>query len=339
MIDWLKLRCLIPAQGKIPGDVVCIFTPEGELKWQKTKAVELKGSHEANVHVSACPVSGHLVIDGNPAKFFQGHNVFGSDDIHGLAHAIIGTVLSALDLDTDEHHLSLIAQDVIELARVDITGMYSVGSLGNARAAVRALGDNATMRYRGRGQIGRDGTAYWGKHSRRSATKAYAKGHELKDHPIAVAVPHSDAITEWAQDKLRVEHVFRGMDLKDRGLNLLANWKPETVTMLYAEAMGKLTVSDNLELAPAMIEGLKPRHRLVYASWLRGDDLRATLPARTFYRYRAELLEHGVDILTVRPSEPRGASLRLVNIITAVPATVPEWAIGTPAYFEPRRAA
>lgn len=339
MIDWLKLRVMVAAAGKIPGDLVCIFTPDGELKWKKTRAAELKGSHEANIHASACPVTGHLVIDGNPVKFYQGHNVFGTDDIHGLARSITDTVTAALALEVTASDQAWLDDNIIELSRVDITGMYSVGSLGNARAAVRALSDTATMHHRGRGQLTRAGTAYWGKHSRRWALKAYSKGHELKDHPIPLAVPHSDALTEWAQDKLRIELVMRGMELKARGLDLLCNWHPETATMLHKEALGKLTVPDNIELSPPMIEGLRPRHRLVYQAWLRGDDLRATLPARTFYRYRAELLEHGVDILTRRPSEPRPPTLQLVNIINAVPVTVPDWAIGTPAYFVPRRVA
>jgi II/X family phage/plasmid replication protein len=126
------------------------------------------------------------------------------------------------------------------------------------------------------------------------------------------------------------------MRLKDEHLDILANWKQETVTMLYTEAMAKLKVAENVELAPEMLEGLKPRQRLVYTAWLRGEDLRATLPKKTFYRYRNELLEHGVDILTLRPSEPKRTNLQLVNIITAVPVTVPDWAIGTPALFDPQ---
>lgn len=334
MIDWLKLRIPVPAVGRIPGDIVCIFTPEGELKWQKVRAAELRGSYESNVHVSACPVTGALVIDGNPVKFFQGHNVFGTDDVQGLAWAIIDTVSSALDFD-----LANIETSDIDVARVDINRSFACGSLDNARAAVRALAENATMKYRGRGQLSREGTAYWGKHSRRDALKAYAKGHELLDHPIAKDHPMRHQLAGFAQQLLRIELVLRSMSLKDRGLSILSRWDEATVDMLYREAMGKLTVPDNIELAPAMLQGLSPRLRLAYSAWTRGDDLRATLPRMTFYRYRKELLKFGVDLLSLRPTEARRGTLQLVNVINAVPVTVPDWAASSGSYFEPRRAA
>lgn len=334
MIDWLKLRVPFDATGKIPGDVICIFTPEGELKWQKTKAAPLRGSYEADVHVSSCPVTGRLVIDGNPTKFFQGHNVFGTDDIHGLARAILDTVSSGLQFDLGD-----VTDDDIELSRVDINRSFDCSSLANARAAVRALADNATMRHRGRGQLGREGTAYWGKHSRRDALKAYAKGHEILDNPIHKDHPQRDELISHAQQLLRIELVLRSMGLKQRGLSHLASWDDDTVDMLFTAAMGKLTVPDNIDLAPAILDTLTPRLRLAYMAWQRGDDLRATLPRKTFYRYRKELLGHGIDLLSLRPAEARRSTLQLVNVINAVPVGVPTWAKGTVAYFEPRRAA
>ena len=340
MLDWLKLRALVPAQGKIPGDMVCIFTPDGELKWQKVKAVEVTGSYEANVHVSACPVTGQLVIDGNPAKFFQGHNVFGTDDIHGLSQAIVAHVLGKLpDLAVTDEQLGMIRDGIVEVARVDLTGMYSLGSKAHATSAVRSMGERATMRHRGRGTLLRDGTAYWGKQSRRSAIKVYAKGVEILEHKLPKDLPYRDQITEWAQDKLRVEVVLRGMELKERKLDLLANWKPNTAAALYAEFLGKLNVPDNIELDPPAVEALKPRLRLAYDSWMRGTDLRVALPRKTFYRYRNELLEHGIDILTVRPAQPKSNVLPLIRILEARPASVPEWAFDTAIYFDPSRAA
>jgi II/X family phage/plasmid replication protein len=340
VIDWLKLRLLINAAGKVPGDKVMIITPDGEVKWEKIRPKEVVGSYDANIHVSACPVKGMLVIDGNPAKFFQGHNVFGTDDIHGLAKAISFHVLGLLpELVVTDHDLSNIRGGIIEVARADLTGMYSLGTQMHATSAVRALGERATLRHRGRGNISRDGTAYWGKHSRRSALKVYAKGVELRDHPMHRDLPHYDNIYAWAQDKLRVELVLRGIELKQRGLDLLANWQQDTAALLYAEFLGKLNVPDNIELDPLAVESLKPRLRLAYDSWMRGTDLRTALPRKTYYRYRKDLLEHGIDILTVRPAPSKSNVLPLVRILEAKPASVPEWAIGTSAFFDPRRVA
>lgn len=330
MIDWLKLRVPVIVTGQIPGDVVMLVSPDGELKWSKVRAVPVRGSYDANLHVSACPISGRLVIDGNPAKFFQGHNVFGSDDIHGLAHALVADVLKFLQLEVAPDF------DLVEVAHVDINEMYSTGSQLLARASVRAIGELATMKHRGRALL-QEGTVYFGKHSRRVALKVYAKGDELRDHRLPNGLPLADEVAAFAADKIRFEVVLRNMELKDLGLNLLRNWKQDTGVTLHREYVGRVNLPENIELPAAVLEGLSPRLQLAYAAWLRGDDLRVTLPGRTFRRYRAELLAHGVDLLALRPSEPKSNVFPLRRVIELRPAGVPDWAKGTPLYFEPRR--
>ncbi|KLB40221.1 hypothetical protein XEUV206_13880, partial [Xanthomonas euvesicatoria] len=58
------------------------------------------------------------------------------------------------------------------------------------------------------------------------------------------------------------------------------------------------------------------------------------LPHRTFYKYRSELLSHGVDIATLVPREVSNV-VPLFRTLEAVPAPVPDWAVGTLLYFEP----
>lgn len=322
----------------LDADRVLIISPDGEIKWEKQRAMELRGSFDSAMHVSRCPVTGQLVIDGNPVKFFQGHNVFGTDDIHALVHATVRNVVQLLGLEVTDEFQAAIDQELIEIARVDVTRMYSFGSMAHATAAVRAIGEHATMKHRGRGVM-KEGTVYFGKNSRRSALKVYAKGVELLEHKLPDGLPLADEVQSFAADKLRVEVVLRGMELKSRGLDMLAKWSDETGDTLHREFIGKMTVPDNIELPPAKLEGLSPRLQLAYAAWLRGDDLRVTLPRRTFYRYRADLLKLGVDILTLRPAEAKSNVLPLVRILHGHPADVPQWAKGTPVYFEPRRIA
>lgn len=337
MIDWLKLRVPMIVTGKIPGDVVMLVSPDGEMKWSKVRALPIRGSYDSNLHVSACPVTGRLVIDGNPAKFFQGHNVFGSDDIHGLADALVRNVINFLELPVETEFWRLLDEGMVEIAHVDITEMYATGSQLLARAAVRAIGELGTMRHRGRA-ITKEGTVYFGKHSRRSALKIYAKGDELADHKLPKELPLAGEVHAFAADKLRFEVVLRTMELKQLGLSVLANWRADTGVTLHREYVGRVNLPENVELPPATLEGLSPRLQLAYAAWLRGDDLRVTLPRRTFYRYRAELLKHGVDLIAVRPSQPTNV-FPLRRVIELRPAGVPEWARGTPLYFEPRRSA
>ena len=91
-------------------------------------------------------------------------------------------------------------------------------------------------------------------------------------------------------------------------------------------------------LPASVLDAMKPSLRMAYQSWESGVDLRAILPTRTFYRYRAELLPHGIDIAALNPKETSNV-VPLVRVLEAVPAPVPDWAQGTKLYWEPRRVA
>ena len=57
-----------------------------------------------------------------------------------------------------------------------------------------------------------------------------------------------------------------------------------------------------------------------------------------FYKFRAELLPLGLDIATVMPREVSNV-VPLYRVLEAKPTQVPDWAVGTLLYFEPRRVA
>lgn len=85
-----------------------------------------------------------------------------------------------------------------------------------------------------------------------------------------------------------------------------------------------------------ILETFRPSLRMAYQSWEAGADLRAILPKPTFYKYRAELLKHEIDIATLVPREVSNV-VPLFKSLEAKPVGVPDWAEGTPLYFEPRR--
>jgi II/X family phage/plasmid replication protein len=91
-----------------------------------------------------------------------------------------------------------------------------------------------------------------------------------------------------------------------------------------------MRVQDNTEALP-------PRLRSVNQLWRDGHDLRELFPTRTFYRHRKALLAHGVDIAL---KQPRDVSNVVPLVVTLVgrEVGVPDWARGTPLYFEPAAA-
>ena len=316
-----------------------IISPEGDTKWEKLRPLAVRGSHESTLQVSCCPISQRLLVDGNPVKFFQGHNLWGTEDVHGLAQATLIALVSR-GLEIPGEVIEATGQGKFSISRIDLTQMFSTGSRPRAMNALRQLSEVSTMRYGGRGTIAENGTLYFRKHSRRESVKIYAKGRELeaKDHRLPAELLHRDKLIEYADDKLRIEVVLRAMHLRDSGLELAGNWCDTTASSLYAESIAKLEIPDMTELTGDALEALPTRLRLVHETWKAGSDMRVTLSRRSFYRYRAELLKYGIDIGVPQPKDMSNV-VRLRTIIECTPAQVPEWARGTSLYFEPRRTA
>jgi II/X family phage/plasmid replication protein len=88
-------------------------------------------------------------------------------------------------------------------------------------------------------------------------------------------------------------------------------------------------------LDAATLDGLAPRLHAAYQLWKDGHDLRAMFPRPTFYRYRAQLIPFGVDISVKQDRAPESNVIPLRVTLVGKPAPVPEWAIGSPLYFEP----
>jgi len=99
--------------------------------------------------------------------------------------------------------------------------------------------------------------------------------------------------------------------------------------------MQQLEINDATVVEPGIIEDLPPRFQAIYTAWLSGADIRAMFKSRrTFYRYRAQLLPHGVDIAIRRPHEESNVVPLRITLVGR-PVDVPDWARGTPLYFDP----
>lgn len=86
---------------------------------------------------------------------------------------------------------------------------------------------------------------------------------------------------------------------------------------------------------PAELDAIPARLRSVYQLWADGHDLRELFPRRTFYRHRKALLASGVDIAVKQPRETSNVVPLRVTLVGRE-VGVPEWARGTPLYFDPR---
>ena len=346
MIDWLSLVVPLAHAESINGGHVVALKPDGEIDWRCVKRCSVEGSFSTTLQVRTATHTlercSHLEISGNPVKFVQGHNLWGTDDVPALVVATIEAVASSLGLLPSEEDRAAWHAGRVQITRIDLTESFHLDNRAQVLAWLRAAEQTAHLSHRGRGQLVKGSTLYFGKNSRRWSLKLYSKGQEItaKGHgqDAILALPSA---REWADRTLRAELTLRSMELKRMGRDMLSGWfeddglPSETVTArLLRERLGAMTMTTTSSLSAEVLDGLRPALRLAYQSWESGSDLRAILPHRTFYKYRAELLPHGIDIATLVPREVSNV-VPLFRTLEAVPASIPDWAVGTPLYFEP----
>jgi len=96
-------------------------------------------------------------------------------------------------------------------------------------------------------------------------------------------------------------------------------------------------MSDQFSLTPDTLDELPGRLIAVYKLWKDGEDLRALYPKASFYRYRAELMKHGIDINVRQPAKPENV-IPLVRVLRPEAISqVPDWAVGTELYSDPKK--
>lgn len=351
MIDWIT--AVVPCTHIEPIRDGCFqkVAGTGEVEWSSDRRMTVKGSHDSGVSIRTASWEGdctHIEISGNLAKFFQGHNLWGTDDLPGLLFEFLRWL--AL-----EHGGSLVypnADDIhawrsgdIALHRVDVTQSFHLASLGEVLSWLRIAEQTAHLAHRGRGQLTKGSTLYFGKNSRRWSLKLYAKGQEIRAPGHGQdAVLNLPSAVAWADRTLRAEMTIRSMELKRVGLSQVSQWMPNDgvpfdPAELLREKLGDMTMTTTRTLPDDVLAQLSAAQRTAYLAWLSGADLRDVMPHRSFYRLRSKLLPHGIDLATVMPKEGPCNVVPLHRVLEAVPATVPDWAIGTPLFFEPRRVA
>ena len=328
MIDWVtaKLPCRHDP-SKLTSGVVMSFDPFGENEWLVNKKLTVEGSYSSKIQIASAD-SSHIYISGNPTKFLQGHNLFGSNDLKKIMAKFFDALVQqeALGLYPNPHQYDSIQQGLYTLSRVDMNESWHLANKNDVLAWVRAFGETVRLKHRGAGQFSGD-TAYIGKNSRRWAMKCYSKGHEItaKGHQLPKELQIPEMI-EYANKSLRLELVIRQLELKRRGLDMAWHWQDTTpIMLLHTMVLSNLEMSDVFMLKNDILESLPPRLRLTYQAWLNGDDLKHILPHNTFYRSKRALREYGIDISIPSPKEKNNV-IPLIRYLEAEPVGIPDWA-------------
>jgi II/X family phage/plasmid replication protein len=309
------------------------------LDWGVWKRKGVEGSHSSKILCqSTLDEMGRSAIwvSGNPAKWFQGHNVFGSDDLKGLVLAMLHRICESVGVVPSADDLMLWDAGIIRLSRVDVTESYDLGNVGRVRNAIRSLDATANLKHRGRGHFKGDSITF-GKGSRRWSLTFYAKGPELGVHPISDTLAAKPQLLAHADGLLRAEVRMLGLELTREHLEYVLYWSHNSASEVHQRMLAGLEIAEASMLDPAVLEALPLRLNAVYQLWVDGHDLRAMYPKNTFYRHRRGLLAFGIDIAVKqeRRTPDMGNVVPLRVVFTARPAEVPGWAVASPLYFEP----
>ena len=338
MIDWVTANIPCHHDEMIFGGAITSINLDGEIEWKVEKKQQVRGTYESNINVKSID-NKSIHFDGNPAKWLQGHNVFGSDNLIGIVEAVMQKLITILKLSPTDYDIEAWKTGAYFLKRVDCTAMWDLPRRPDVRAWLRAAEMQSKSRH-GR-PVTTGGTLYFGKNSRRWSVKFYAKGDEVeaRGHKLPDEIELRDNLIEYADNKLRGELTLRSIQLKEKNLSVAQQWSESTPIEQLIKYIESLNMSEQFSITPINLEGLPARLIAVYTLWKDGVDLRAMYPKASFYRYRSEFLKKGIDIAIRQPSKPDNI-IPLVRVLRPEAISqIPEWAIGTSLYFDPKKRA
>lgn len=344
MIDYLT-GCIDlprPLPRPIHGGQFVRVDETGAVEVATARRKRILGSFEAAVNIRA-PGIHQLEFSGNPAKFLQGHNLYGPTDPAQLLWDALRRIEASGGLPCSLASLGLFSGESVanctNLSRVDCTVMLLGQSWLDVHTALSSL--RVAGRLRDRGKSGLPHTweskgsncsggvtfgARPGASARHRSITFYSKGEDVKVHPLPDPMRGDDEVNYWVARALRCEVRLGGNYLRKRGLRCLSQWTATTALEQWNEMMARMDMNGSDE-QPAALALLSDGPRLAYGAWLAGEDLQAVLPRRKFYRYRRAILEAvSVDISIPRPTEPTAQIVPIRRIIELEPAGRPSWA-------------
>ena len=333
MIDWVTGKFWITHNPDVlrSGQSIRTKIVDGVelIEYDIANRLSVKGSHDASITIRS-HTDGMVEISGNPAKFLQGHNVFGTNDLKYLVAKMIDKLcmMDKLELKPTDVEYENIQQGIYHLSRVDVNEHFAFPSAQVARAWLRAAGNSANMKFRGAGLF-KEGTLYF--EGKRYIPKIYFKYDEInskdKSHRLPDELLQIPELIEYAEKSLRFEIKILSTQLKDWMLHLGCNWDASTATMLINDQfISKLQLSENMALDQSILETLPKSLTPVYALWEQGQDLRRFYSKTAFYRWRSRLLEYGIDISILKDKEEQSNVVPMIRYLEAVPMGIPDWA-------------
>lgn len=323
----------------IPAGLILSIDADGREEWATPRRVLTPGSFDSKMHIRSHGAlvkkgfASELHIHGNPSKFMQGHNVWGTDDAIGLMSAVMERITSSLGIEP----VSNTALATALVSRLDFTKSLQFENRQQVRAYLSQVSIRAHSR-NGRPST-RGSTLYFQKGSKRHIVVCYSKGDELQvsSHQLPEGLPKREQVIEEADKLMRVELRIKGLELSDIGMRRLGDCTPKRLNEVYADYIGRIEMSTSTKIANDELKALGRAVGNTYLLHKEGVDVRSLMTESTFYRHRKKLLRYGIDIAVPMPSEGSAEIIPLHRVIKAQPYSPPQWAYESGLFFQPQK--
>jgi len=351
MLDTLSVTLPLdhPEREEINDGAVSAHDRAGSLDWSSPRRRPFEGTFDARTFVrsegNGVATMGTVTLMGSAAKFLQGHNVFGTDDLVGLVTEWASRICHAAGVFPTSENLDSWHSGDFTVHRADVTHSLHLGSPFNVREMLRAIEHTAVMRFRGRANA-EPGSLLYGKGSEYWSLLLYDKLRELssrkKGHALPLNLPQRDDVLAYAAGLLRVELRLLSKAVKRLELSSGAAWLgTDLPPAIHAKHLGRLEMPEFIELPDETVQALPQHLRVTYALHRKGVDTFALMKPRTWHRHRAALRKHGIDIATNIGCEPDRSNVipfvRRIEAVLDYGNQVPDWARETELYFDPSK--
>ena len=303
MVDWITAQTeigynFLPRPKWFDSGVVEKIDPRGLITKLRSDRYSIDGSYSgALTFVSREGTD--FWLECNPTKFFQGHNLFGTDDAVGLFFEA-GNVFRQRGVAHFPSPATFNAWDFSppRFTRVDLTRSYRFPNRLEANAYLRNVVASSRSKH-GSSSID-SGTAYFQKHSTHWSMKVYSKHDEInsrrKGHKLqGFSNSENRSLHEWAEGVLRFELTLRSPELN----RLHYPYKSPSNYEIFSDYYNRITWNGNAMTNNAQydLSLLTTTEKFALVTWRNGEDVRVHLPKTTFYRTRKSLMEiFNIDI-------------------------------------------
>jgi II/X family phage/plasmid replication protein len=266
-----------------------------------TRYLKIRLRHNSTtMEVKSVENGRYLVASGNPAKYFQGHNIFGSNDLQGLCRDLFAKITADLGISVCRKDQQAINAGWYSISRVDLAANFCLPSQEMVTKVLREiqwhwheLGFNVS-------NYG-DKTVYRDQHSKVATSKFYNKRKEISAHPLPEHILGSQRcmlLKEHAKTLLRAEFTLRSLALKNIGLNMGEGWRIAGTRELLRKKVASQDLHREIKhfALPDEYLELKPELKQIYHLWLHGSDLPSLFERSTLHRRRKSLLIFNIDI-------------------------------------------